>query len=689
MKKQLPFITCIFLFLSVVLSHKLQAQPTTISAIYTPAASSAGSAGAGSGITFSVQNTNGSAVILRGVDYHSYTGTHTWELWYSATSLTGNPGPITTAAGWTRIAGPTPVTNSVTGVIPIFSNMNFSIPANTTYRFVIGNTHTQISYGAASSTPNIFSAIGVNLLVGNNNATGYAGNYVTPNWAFQPRFFNGKIHVEPGQPCVNPPTAGTPTVSDTAVCANTSIDLSLVGNSSGMNLTFQWEYSPDNITYNSISGIQSVKDYTHNATNTGFYRCKLVCSNGTPVFSLPVFVRVKSPTITDITDTNVCQNHSATLFVTTEPGSIIKWYNSPTATTPIFVGNPYITPTIIGNTTYYATSSTPSDECPTAKVPAVVTAIPNPTVDLGGTIDKCVDIGHIEPLNARNPGNFYNWDNGYNGQVRVVTQSGKYWVELTNSYNCKSSDTVNVILKNNPVVNLGNDTNVCRGVSVQLDAGPDGISYFWNSGHTTRNISTQIPGRYTVQVLGENGCIKIDSIEITQIGRSPSHDGMWVNNLGGSTFKFELINPSNITSYAWDFGDGTPIAYSNSPTHTYPTVGNYLVSLVTTNNCGNALDTSTIHVLNSTSIDEVTNQKSPLKVYPIPTNQKLNISTINNVRITSVTITDLQGKTLNTHHYNNALQCSLDLGQLANANYFVIVKLADGTQWIEKIIIAK
>src|SRR5690606_14499357 len=99
MKNYLHKVLLLILFVSAFHSKSFS-QIITISAVYTPAANSAGASSTNMGITFGIQNTNTTPIFLRGIDYHSYAGTFNWQLWYHPTNLTGNPGPITVANGW-------------------------------------------------------------------------------------------------------------------------------------------------------------------------------------------------------------------------------------------------------------------------------------------------------------------------------------------------------------------------------------------------------------------------------------------------------------------------------------------------------------------------------------------------------------------------------------------------------------
>ncbi len=60
-----------------------------------------------------------------------------------------------------------------------------------------------------------------------------------------------------------------------------------------------------------------------------------------------------TPTLTLPANTNVCYQKSATITATTN-GSVVKWYDSSTATVPVFTGNPFTTPNLTANTNYWA-----------------------------------------------------------------------------------------------------------------------------------------------------------------------------------------------------------------------------------------------------------------------------------------------------------------------------------------------
>jgi hypothetical protein len=67
----------------------------------------------------------------------------------------------------------------------------------------------------------------------------------------------------------------------------------------------------------------------------------------------------------------------------------------------------------------------------------------------------------------------------------------------------------------NPVVNIGNDTTICPGVSYTFNAGNPGASYEWNTNATTQSITTNAAGNYSVLVTDTNGCTGSDAVLVT------------------------------------------------------------------------------------------------------------------------------------------------------------------------------
>ncbi|MEO8088267.1 MAG: GEVED domain-containing protein, partial [Bacteroidota bacterium] len=78
--------------------------------------------------------------------------------------------------------------------------------------------------------------------------------------------------------CSGNPTAGSTQSSANPVCYGATFTLSLSGATSLAGLTYQWQSSPDNITFTSIGGATGAS-YIANQTVPTYYQCIVTCSN--------------------------------------------------------------------------------------------------------------------------------------------------------------------------------------------------------------------------------------------------------------------------------------------------------------------------------------------------------------------------------------------------------------------------
>jgi len=189
--------------------------------------------------------------------------------------------------------------------------------------------------------------------------------------------------------------------------------------------------------------------------------------------------------------------------------------------------------------------------------------------------------------------------------------NGDYIVTLTvtDDLGFSSSNIQTItISSNSPTVYLGNDTTVCSGTIVTLDAGPQpGCFYYWSTGEMTQQIHVSVTGDYWVQVYNST-CTGMATIHVT------------VNPALKASFSFtksatclpvtvtfndhSVACNSTIVSWKWDFGDGTTSTLQQ-PSHDYTTAGNYLARLTIADNNGKK-DSTLLTVpisLNSVSVN--------------------------------------------------------------------------------------
>lgn len=130
---------------------------------------------------------------------------------------------------------------------------------------------------------------------------------------------------------------------------------------------------------------------------------------------------------------------------------------------------------------------------------------------LGGNASACASL----ELDAGNPGGSYVWSTGSTERRIVVSTGGEYSVEITDQNDCVGYDTVQVVINDFPIVELGDDTSICEGASLTLDAQNAGADYMWSTNAESQTIDVTISGNYSVLVESTEGCMSSDAISVS------------------------------------------------------------------------------------------------------------------------------------------------------------------------------
>ena len=191
-------------------------------------------------------------------------------------------------------------------------------------------------------------------------------------------------------------------------------------------------------------------------------------------------------------------------------------------------------------------------------------------------------------------GNYtYTWTNTTSTTSSAIVNplvTTTYVVTVTDSCGNTATDNITVIV--NPYTPLqmtfSNDTAICGGNSVLLDANPTlGLPdyvYSWSPNITIIDSITVSPASsatYTVVVTDECGLTISDTVEVTVYPINANFGYGFVTN---QSVQFQNQS-SGAISYFWDFGDGSPDATSTleNPPHNYVNDGTYIVMLISTN----------------------------------------------------------------------------------------------------------
>ena len=162
----------------------------------------------------------------------------------------------------------------------------------------------------------------------------------------------------------------------------------------------------------------------------------------------------------------------------------------------------------------------------------VITVLDSPNPDLGPDILICEGLETV--LTAGSDTGFYAWSTGSIGNnvfSITVSDSGTYWVIVSNDLGCSLSDTIHVAWYDKAIFNEDNmviTPTACGGSSgsiVGLQAeGAEPLAFAWYDGNdnliaTTLDISNLAVGNYFLHVLDSNGCETIsDAYTITDAG---------------------------------------------------------------------------------------------------------------------------------------------------------------------------
>jgi len=175
--------------------------------------------------------------------------------------------------------------------------------------------------------------------------------------------------------------------------------------------------------------------------------------------------------------------------------------------------------------------------------------------------------------------------------VHVFTAAGLYNVQLIRYYVNGNIDTVfvSVNINNIPFINLGNDTTICTGSSITLQAGSH-QEYLWHDNSTAASYLVTAPGVYAVQVM-DGSCYATDSISIAFAPCSfPSVSFASSDTLvcEKSCLDFFDLSSNNPASWQWYFPNAQPDTSTlpNPVNICFNSYGTFDVTLVACNAAG-------------------------------------------------------------------------------------------------------
>ena len=141
----------------------------------------------------------------------------------------------------------------------------------------------------------------------------------------------------------------------------------------------------------------------------------------------------------------------------------------------------------------------------------VVKTTPEINIDIGRDTIICANTG-IE-FTIKSNGQYFSWDDLSISKTRVVNKSGSYWVKA-GIESCFKSDTIKVKVLSPILLDLGPDTTICIGDSLNLSiTNSNADSYLWDNKDKTDTRTLKTTGIYWAETtVGK--CLKRDSISL-------------------------------------------------------------------------------------------------------------------------------------------------------------------------------
>jgi len=221
----------------------------------------------------------------------------------------------------------------------------------------------------------------------------------------------------------------------------------------------------------------------------------------------------------------------------------------------------------------------------------------NDAVDLGNDTTLCQGETLTLDATAASPAT-YLWQDNSTNPTYTVTKEGTYWVRVTDKCSV-ASDTIRVNYLAQPSVNLGEDTTLCTGNTLTLDAKVSGVTYQWQDNTTKSTYPVTAGGLYWVKVANICGAVA-DSINVVYLG-SPSVDlGKDTTLCLGIGYVIDATSPGS--TYTWQ-------DHSTNPVYPVTEEGIYWVEVK--NQCGVSSDTLAISIKDCTCNMYIPNAFSP------------------------------------------------------------------------------
>ncbi len=154
-----------------------------------------------------------------------------------------------------------------------------------------------------------------------------------------------------------------------------------------------------------------------------------------------------------------------------------------------------------------------------------------------------------------NDNTIYEWSDGSFGPTYEVIEPGVYGIIVHYSNDCSVPSQVTVEGLPSPQIDLGEDTEMCEGESLELISGDEFESYLWNNGSIESSILVESSGIYWLEVINDVACSKRDSIMLDVLDAPDVNLGIDIIIHNGEIVNLDAGYPGGV--YEWSTGETT------------------------------------------------------------------------------------------------------------------------------------
>ncbi|MDD4150742.1 MAG: PKD domain-containing protein, partial [Bacteroidales bacterium] len=188
------------------------------------------------------------------------------------------------------------------------------------------------------------------------------------------------------------------------------------------------------------------------------------------------------------------------------------------------------------------------------------------------------------------------WSDGTSGDSLLLFEAGLYNLTVSDLYGCSYiTNNFEVLLDSFPFKVDIPDLSLCAGNTLTTSYPYESFSdylFVWSTGSNDSIITINSSGEYSVTITNNNGCVGIDTCNITVVGVSPECDFYFDTVCFNTSTSFiDASIPASsaandqIASYTWDF-DGLGTSIDSNPVFLFPNEGVYNVNLTIISDAG-------------------------------------------------------------------------------------------------------